>query len=251
MKLEGKIHDLNGPCCLKILIWKKPFVLQPKFPMKYGLKSMSKFNMDVKTLNSGAMDVKILKNGVNAVRGRGKKKEKKKFCCKIWDGKGWGCLGSKGGSRAGKSSCTHWWGIDQLCSILCAAQVLPPEYSVKAVEIKAWLLLRKRMTHNVNFFSLFFFFCGKKGWIQCFPFSLHPAAMLRCAAGQAGEQIMNLPKCGYWYSWDHYTWGSCELSHLKGHFSEGCGHDINSLIPPEISAGKVLSLGTFLFYFFF
>lgn len=186
------------------------------------------------------MDVEILNNGVNVVRGTGKKK--KLLCCKVWDGKGWGCLGSKDGSCAGKSSCTHSRGIGRPCSIFCVAQVLPPDYGVKTVEIKAWLLLGKRMTHNVNFF---FFFCGKKGWIQCFPFSLHPAATLCCAAGQAGEQIMNLPKCGYWYSWDHYTWGSCELSHLKGHFSEGCGHDINSLIPSEISAGKVLSPGRF------
>lgn len=90
------------------------------------------------------------------------------------------------------------------------------------------------------------FFCVKNGWIQCFPFSLHPAARFCCVDGQAGEQIMNLPKCGYWYSWDHYTYGSCELSHVKGRFSEGCGHDINSLISYEISAGEVLSLGVFL-----
>lgn len=42
--------------------------------MKCGLKSMSRFNMDVKTLNNGVMDVKILNNGVNVVRGTGKKK---------------------------------------------------------------------------------------------------------------------------------------------------------------------------------
>lgn len=41
--------------------------------------------------------------------------------------------------------------IDRLCSILYVAQVLPPKCGVKAEEIKAWLLLRKRMTHNVNF----------------------------------------------------------------------------------------------------
>lgn len=113
-----------------------------------------------------------------------KKKEKKKFCCKVWDGKGWGCLGSKGGSRAGKSSCTHWWGIDQLCSVLCAAQVLPPEYSVKAVEIKAWLLLRKRMTHNVNFFSLFFFSVGRRAEFNVF---LSPSILLQCFAVRPGR----------------------------------------------------------------
>lgn len=42
--------------------------------MKCGLKSMSRFNMDVKTLNNGVVDFKILNKGVNVVRGRGKKK---------------------------------------------------------------------------------------------------------------------------------------------------------------------------------
>lgn len=124
---------------------------------------MSRFNMDVKTLNNGVMDVEILNNGVNVVRGTGEKK--KLFCCKVWDGKGWGCLGSKDGSCAGKSSCTHSRGIGRPCSILCVAQVLPPEYGVKTVEIKAWLLLGKRMTHNVNFF---FFSVGRRAEFNVF-----------------------------------------------------------------------------------
>lgn len=42
--------------------------------------------------------------------------------------------------------------------------------------------------------------------------------------------------------------GLVSFPHPKGHFSEGCGHDINSLISHEISAGEVLSLGAFFKY---
>lgn len=145
--------------------------------MKCGLKSRSRFNMDVKTLSNGVMDVKILNNG----------KKPHKFCCKVWDDEGWGCLGSKDGICAGKSSCTHWGGIEQPCSILCAAQVLPPEYSVKAVEIKAWLLLRKRMTHNVNFF---FFLMWEEGLNSMFSF-LAPSCCSASLCGRAGWRADN------------------------------------------------------------
>lgn len=236
--LEGKIHDHNSPCCLKILIWNKPLFCSLNFLWSVvwnpwvDLAWMSKpWIMEWWMLKSWIMEWMLQEE-----------EAKKKILLKSLGWQGLRMLEEQRWELCRKILLHPLRGIEHPCSILCVAQVLPPEYSVKAVEIKAWLLLRKRMTHNVTFF---FFFCGKKGWIQCFPFSLHPTATLRCAARQAGEQIMNLPKCGYWYSWDHYTWGSCELSHRKGHFSEGCGHDINGLTPSETSAGRVLSPGTF------
>lgn len=144
---------------------------------------MSRFSMDVKTLNNGVMDVKILNNGVNVARGWGKKK----ILLKSLRWQGLRMLEEQRWELCRKILLHPLRGIEHPCSILCVAQVLPPEYSVKAVEIKAWLLLRKRMTHNVTFF---FFFLWEEGLNSMFSF-LTPSYCNASLCGQAGWRADN------------------------------------------------------------